>query len=148
MTDIYDRIRADHDTHRDLMAKIAATQGEVERRRKLFARFVAEHDSHLAAEEKTFYAALIELDDGHEEARHGIHEHYKSAKILEELQEMDIAANGWLQRFATMKDELEHHFKDEEDDIFPHARGLFSDEDAREMGEEFTRQKERFLQDA
>lgn len=142
MTTIYDRLKQDHDKHRAILDKLARTHGDSDERRVLFDEIKAEVDAHAAAEEQTFYASLIERQDGTEKARHSIAEHKEAADILEELAEMEFDSTGWLTRFKTFKDELEHHMQEEEDEVFPKARKLISDSDAKALAARFAQRKD------
>lgn len=142
MTTIYDRLKKDHDKHRAILDRLAQTHGDSDERRALFNEIKSEVDAHAAAEEQTFYASLIEQHDGTEKARHSIAEHKEAADILEELAEMEFDSSGWLTRFKTLKDELEHHMQEEEDEVFPKARKLISQSDARDLAAKFSERKD------
>ena len=80
--EIYTALKNDHDKHRDLLAKIDETSGDSERRRELWGEFYCSVKSHAAAEEETFYAALMKDADGQPKARHSVAEH----KELDDLE--------------------------------------------------------------
>ena len=135
--DIYQRLKDDHGKQRGLAAGLMETSGDSDERRRLFAAFKDEVEAHAAAEEQTFYAALIACTDGQDQARHSIAEHKDAADLIEEIEGTDMSHGGWLLKFEKLKEELEHHLKEEEDDVFPLARKLISEREARELGERF-----------
>lgn len=121
-TTIYETIKADHEHHRDLLERIADTEGDSDKRREAWEEFYYDVKSHAAAEEETFYSKIMAKPDGQDDARHSVAEHKEMDDIMEELNRMDMASPGWITRFKTLKHDYEHHMEEEEKDIFPVAR--------------------------
>ncbi len=140
--DIYQRLRDDHQRQKDLAAQIVDTVGDSDERRRLWDQLKAEAESHANAEEQTFYAALFEDPDTQEQARHSVSEHEDASKLIEELDELDMSSSGWLQKFDTLKHELEHHIEEEQHDVFPMAREVLSDDQAVQMADDFDARKQ------
>ncbi|MEZ5667331.1 MAG: hemerythrin domain-containing protein [Alphaproteobacteria bacterium] len=139
--DIYSRIRQDHERQRELAAQLADTHGDSPDRKRLFDSLAGEIEAHANAEEQTFYASLIAIPEGQEQARHSVSEHKEAADLLEELQGMDMSAGGWLVKFRKLKDELEHHMDEEESEVFRLARNLIDEDEAARLGADFDRRK-------
>lgn len=140
--DIYTKLKREHEVQKELARKIMQTSGDSPERRELFAEFYLEAESHAAAEEQTFYAALIEQPDGQPKARHSVHEHKKAADLLCELKEMDMSSGGWIQKFEKLKEELEHHIREEENEVFARARKLLSAATADKLAARFEKRKQ------
>lgn len=138
---IFERIKQDHDRQRDLAARLLETTGDSPERRQLWGELHDDVEHHAAAEEQTFYAALIEKPDGQKKARHSISEHEDAAELLGELDDMDMSSPGWLLKFRKLKEELEHHMDEEESEVFGLARKLLSDGQAEELGAKFGQRK-------
>lgn len=138
---IYERLKKDHGKQRGMAAGLAETSGSSAERQRLFAEFRMELEAHAAAEEQTFYAALIASPDGQEKARHSIAEHKTASDLLEELEQTDMSSGGWLQKFKKLKEEVEHHADEEEREVFPLAREILSAKRAVELGDEFSSRK-------
>ncbi|MBB35752.1 MAG: hemerythrin [Hirschia sp.] len=139
--EIYTALKNDHDKHRDLLAKIDETSGDSERRRELWGEFYCSVKSHAAAEEETFYAALMKDADGQPKARHSVAEHKELDDLIDELNDMDMSSSGWLNRFKTLRHDYEHHIDEEEEDIFPVAEDVFSHEKAEQLGQRFEKRE-------
>lgn len=139
--DIYDRLKADHDRQRELAAQIVETTGDSDERRSLWEQFKPEAEAHANAEEQVFYAALIEDAETQEKARHSVSEHKEAADLIEELSEMDMGSGGWIQKFTKLKDELEHHMDEEENEVFRKAREVIPDDEAQRMVGDFDSRK-------
>lgn len=141
MTTVYEKIKQDHDVHKQLLADLVETQGDSEERRELWEKFYYDVKSHAAAEEETFYSKLMEDPKGQDDARHSVAEHKELDDIMEELQAMDFSSTGWLTRFRTLKHDYEHHMEEEEQDIFKKGRAVFSKDEAIAFGENFSDRK-------
>lgn len=141
MPTIYDAIKQDHDSHRDVLNRLDATTGDSPDRESLYATIKQELEAHAAAEEETFYATLMAKPAGQEQARHSVSEHKEAVDLLGELDETEFSSPGWLARFRKLKDELEHHMDEEENEVFPKARKLINAATAENLGGEFLRRK-------
>jgi hypothetical protein len=122
--DIYNRLKQEHDRQRELAAQLLQTEGKGGDRPSLWAVFKTEAVAHANAEEQTFYAELIEKPKAQEKARHSISEHKEAADLIEKLEEMDMGTGAWLTKFKSLHEELEHHMKEEESEVFELARSV------------------------
>jgi len=143
MTSIYDAITADHERHRDLLDRIAATTGNSPERREAWNAFYCDVKSHSAAEEEEFYSTLMNETWGQDAARHSVHEHAQMDEIMEELNDMDMGSSGWLTRFKTLKHDYEHHMEEEESEVFTRAKKVVGEEDNNAFGARFLKRKEK-----
>lgn len=141
MTDIYTRLKKDHDQHRKLLEQISNTEGDSPERRKLFDQFKIEVTAHANAEEQTLYAYMLENPDLQDEGRHSVAEHKEIDEILEELAEMDMSSSGWLNRFKTLRHDYEHHIDEEEEEIFPAADKVSGPKIEQKMADKFDSRK-------
>lgn len=143
MPTIYQTLKADHDKHRDLLKKLAATKGDSEERRKLWQTFYYDVSAHAAAEELSFYSKLIAESDGQPEGRHSVAEHHELDEMIQGLNEMDFSSPGWLARFRTLKERYEHHIEEEEEEIFPKAMEVIGGDSKGKVASEFTAEKKK-----
>ena len=137
MTDIFKRIRADHDKHRTLLDIIERTNGDSRGRRELFPKLADEVRAHAHAEERTFYAELLGERESRDKAGHSVKEHHEAEAIIEERLDKDYSDTGWLARFRTLAEELRHHMDEEEKEVFPLAGRVLSDKRKSELAAEF-----------
>lgn len=145
---IYERLIKDHNTHRTLLEQLAETSGDSEERRALYSQLKEDVTAHANAEEQSFYAVLIAEQESQEKARHSIHEHQEAEHLFSALDEMEFSSTGWLTKFKSLKEELEHHMKEEEDEVFVLAKTVISDEKADALQQEFDDCKKAELKDA
>lgn len=141
MATIYQKLKSDHDKHRELLAQLAETSGDSEERRELWEKFYYDVSAHAAAEELSFYSQLMADSDGQAEGRHSVAEHQELDEMLQELNDMDMSSPGWLTRFKTLKDRYEHHIEEEEEDIFPVAKEVIGTDKAGKIATEFVEKK-------
>lgn len=140
-TKIFARLKADHDRHRDLLARIDETHGDSDERRTLFEAFRVEVTAHAASEEMSLYATMLAKPELRDDAQHSVSEHKEIEDFLTELYEMDFASTGWLTRFRTMKDRYLHHIDEEEEEMFPEAEQDLSDAKKQELLAIFEKEK-------
>tara|TARA_B100000678_G_scaffold274852_2_gene266272 strand:+ start:148 stop:630 length:483 start_codon:yes stop_codon:yes gene_type:complete len=142
---IFKDLKADHDRHRDLLAKIGETQGDSEDRRTLFEKFRVEVSAHAAAEEESLYATMLGKPDLRDDARHSVSEHKEVDDFLGELADMDMSSSGWLTKFKEMRHRYEHHIDEEEEDMFPAAAKGLTDAEESKLADIFETRKPREL---
>ena len=140
-TKIFARLKADHDRHRDLLARIDETHGDSDERRTLFEAFRIEVTAHAASEEMSLYATMLAKPELRGDAQHSVSEHKEIEDFLTELYEMDFASTGWLTRFRTMKDRYLHHIDEEEEEMFPEAEKDLSEAKKKELLAIFEKEK-------
>lgn len=142
MPDIYAAIKADHDTHRELLARIGDTTGDSATRQEAWRKFYQEVKSHAAAEEETFYSKLISKTWGQDKARHSVQEHAEMDDLMEEVNDTDMDSPAWLEKFRQLRHDYEHHIDEEEDEVFERAREVIPDSEIDGYGERFQARKE------
>jgi hypothetical protein len=139
--EIFERLKQDHDRHRDMLAKLDETKGDSEERRALFEAFRVEVTAHAAAEEESLYATMLAKPDLREDAQHSVSEHKEIDDFLEELDEMDFSSSGWLTRFRAMRHRYEHHIDEEEEEMFPDAAKKLTDAEEARLATVFKQRK-------
>ena len=80
--------------------------------------------------------------EGQEKARHSVSEHKEAVDLHGELDDTTFSSPGSLPRFRKLKEELEHHMDEEENEIFKRASKLIAEPEARELGEAFLERKQ------
>ena len=128
--DIFDRLKQDHDKHRQLIEAIKQTSGDSSERKALFEQFKTDAMAHAAAEEGTLYVAMMEDPEIRQDAQHSVKEHADIGMLFVELDEMDQGSSGWLNKFNTLAEEYTHHIDEEEEEKFPKARAELGEDRA------------------
>ena len=146
--DIFDRIKHDHDTLRDLLERIEdpdKASGEKDSRRAVFDEFQRELWAHGKVEEAVFYAALAKHRDAKAETMEGLNEHHMINGLAEELNAMPADSGAWTAKMQVLGELLRHHLDEEEDELFEEAREALADERADELGRLYDERKEHAL---
>lgn len=140
--DILELLKRDHQRVDQLLDQIETTDESDERRRALFAHVTAEIEVHSDAEDQVVYGCLEAregLEDLVEDARQE-HEHIE--QMVEELDQTDVTASGWIGKVRELHQLIRHHVDEEEGAIFDRIRETL-DAGARErLAEDFLIAKE------
>jgi len=139
--DIFERLKLDHDKHRDLLDRIAATSGDTPERKSLFEEFTFEAKGHAAAEEQALYSTVLRKPALTSCGRHSVAEHQEIEELLNDVAAADRAAESWLEKFGELAHRYVHHIDEEEEEMFPKFAAELSDEDAVYMRGVFDRRK-------
>ena len=139
--DVFGRLVHDHDHHRALIAMVEETTGDSDDRRLLFAELTREMQAHAAAEEQALWSSVLRNPETTDDGRHAVAEHYQIDKLIEELEEIDMASSAWLRRFSALKEKYLHHLREEEQEQFVAAEKHLSDADLQHMRSVFERRK-------
>ncbi len=141
MTDIFTRLKQDHDRHRKMLDRVADTSGDSKERREAFEQLRIDVSAHANAEEQSLYAEMLSRPDLQDKGRHSVAEHKEVDEYFEDLADKDFDNTGWLTRFKTLKHRLEHHMDEEENEIFAAAKKDLSEQRAKELTKIFNDRK-------
>ena len=147
-TEIFARLKQDHDTHRELLDKLLETSGDTDERETLFEELTKELKSHAAAEEQALYATMLKKPPTTDETRHSVAEHHEIDEALNDLAATDMSSGAWLQKFKSFEHQYRHHIEEEEDDHFPDFEKHLDEEDMEHMRAVFDRRKKEEKADA
>jgi len=139
--DIYERLEQDHEKQRKLCEDIKHTRGDSKKRNALWKELRIELEAHASAEEQAFYSELMKDPKGTDETRHAVEEHQEMTDMIEVLDNLDMDADIWMKKFEKLAHKVVHHVDEEEAEFFPKAKKLFSDKEAKDMGETFEERK-------
>lgn len=137
--DIFDRIKRDHDTLRDLLDRIE--DPEKGSRKAVFDDFARELWAHGKIEETVFYAAVVNDREARGEVMEGVNEHHMINGLLEELSAMPQDSGAWTAKMQVLGELLRHHLKEEEEELFEQARNALADTRADELGSIYDERK-------
>ncbi|MCA0909066.1 hemerythrin domain-containing protein [Qipengyuania gaetbuli] len=140
-TEIFERLKEDHDRHRDLIDKLLDTSGESEERKELFTELTKELKAHAAAEEQALYSTMLRKPPTTDETRHSVAEHHELDEALNDLAATDMSEGGWLTKFKTFAHDYRHHIDEEEEEHFPDFENYLEDDDMKHMRQVFERRK-------
>ena len=141
---ILDALEADHDQAKSLLKRILEAKGAKERG-AMFAEFKKMMTAHSRAEEKVLYKRLEQTEAGKDEALEGAVEHQVADRLMAELaRARSKNSDPWTARCKVLKELIEHHVEEEEDEFFKTARDEFDPSTLSKMAEEFAREKRKY----
>ena len=118
------------------------TERAVKTREQTFAKLQSDLEVHETIEEEIFYPALKDHPKTRDIALEGYEEHHVVDMVMGEMGDVAVSDETWTAKFAVMKENLEHHIKEEETDMFPKARKVFDQQELDELGERMAARKE------
>lgn len=120
--DVIDVLTTDHREMVELLDQIDATEDPAQRR-DLADQLTAELIRHAVAEEMYVYPAMRDhMPDGDEAVAHDTEEHEELEQLLKELEGVDAGGPAFMPMIAKLREILDDHIKDEEDEHFPDLR--------------------------
>lgn len=134
---IFESIRKDHDTQRELLDQLVQTTGDTKKRDTIFKKLKKELEVHADAEERHFYKPLISDDMMQDKARHGIAEHHEIDELIEKLEDTDYDSSAWLKYAKDLKEKVEHHLEDEEHSFFQLAGKVFNQTQKEDLAKKY-----------
>ena len=137
--DILDTLKQDHQDVAEMLERLVESTSAVERK-KLLSSIKVALVPHLRAEEKVVYDAILALR-GKEQKEHGEEgyiEHGLGDKMLASLGKMKDAMSPEFSAGAkVLKELVEHHVEEEENNIWSDVKNNFSDADRLAMNKKF-----------
>lgn len=125
-------LEADHAKVRGLLSQLEeSTSRGVKKRTQLLAQIATEIRIHARVEEEVFYPAFREAGESNEDEKlffEAAEEHGLVDVVLPALEESDPASELFSARAKVLKDLVEHHAEEEEEELFPRAREILSAE--------------------
>lgn len=143
---IYDELKTDHEKAKALLSELAESSPRASKaKEKLFEELKAAMTAHSRAEEKIFYDAIKTAKEAKDDALEGYEEHHVVDVLFREISRLSPGDERWKAKMTVLKENIEHHIKEEEGDIFAKARTILSDEEAEDLGEKFAAEREKRL---
>ena len=137
-------LKKDHETVRKLLKRLDEAKGASERK-ALFERVREEVQVHSQIEEEIFYPAFRSAaEDDKKELKiffEAKEEHHIADVVIDELSGGDPAGSPYAAKCKVLKDLVEHHAEEEEEEMFPHAKRLMGKEALADLGRRLAERK-------
>ena len=121
LMNIFEALRVSHQTQRELSVRLLASEAASPDRHRIFLELKRELLAHETAEERCFYVPLFEHDATVDAARHAISEHHQMDEMVEDLEQQELNAPGWMAGAKKLCEKIEHHLSEEETKFFQEA---------------------------
>lgn len=138
-------LKADHKKVKNLLTELADTTSRaVKKRAELLAQIRINLKAHTMIEEEIFYPAFKEAGKKEEAKMYyeALEEHRAAGDlVLPDLLNTAPDSEKFSGRAKVLKELVEHHVKEEEDEMFKNAKKLLSREQLAELGERMEQRK-------
>jgi hemerythrin-like domain-containing protein len=144
-------LKADHEKVRGLLSQLTETTKRAEKTRtQLLEQIRLELDVHTQIEEEIFYPAFKEaVGESDDEATvfEALEEHRAAGElVLPDLLATDVTSDRFSGRAKVLKELVEHHAQEEENEMFKTAREVLGREQLDELGVQMGARKKELLQ--
>lgn len=131
-------LKQDHKKVRGMLEELTDTSSRAKKTRTELLKEIAEElRIHTQIEEEIFYPAFREAGKKEDEEMYfeAVEEHKAvENQVLPDLEGTAVDTDAFTGRAKVLKELIDHHAQEEEDDMFPRARELFSDDELQELG--------------
>jgi hemerythrin-like domain-containing protein len=136
-------LEEDHRKMKKLLSELeSTTERGMKTREELFATVKEELTVHETIEEEIFYPALKEHPKTKEITLEAYEEHHVVDMVMAEIESVPYDDERWGAKFKVMKENIEHHIEEEENEMFKQARQVFDDDELEALGEQMRVRKE------
>lgn len=131
MKTLFDQLKQEHTEVKQLFKK--AENCDPGERMELLDQIEKELVPHARAEEKTLYALMREIAEQEEEenlldlTNEAYEEHRVVDELIKDLKACDAEDEKWPAKLKVIRENIEHHISEEENQLFDHARRLFNE---------------------
>lgn len=134
--DFFELLKQDHQKVSGIFQKIEATTGKATTaRQQLFTQLKQELDLHAQIEETILYPVLKQSAEMRDLTTEAYDEHQEVKDLLAELEATPLEDEEWETILAELKDNVEHHVDEEENEMFTQAREVLSDDQISDITE-------------
>jgi iron-sulfur cluster repair protein YtfE (RIC family) len=141
--DAFELLKQDHKKVSGIFEKLdKTTERGVKTREELFTQLKTELDIHAQIEEQIFYPVLKEAKETRDITLEAFEEHAVVKRLLKELAALPKDNETWGAKLTVLKENVEHHVEEEEDEMFKDARKVLSAEQIEELGDRMQAAKE------
>ena len=139
----FELLKDDHKKVAELFDSLESASGK--RKLDVFKRIKSELDVHTHIEETIFYPALEKPEETHDLTLEAYEEHKVVKSLLAELAGARAADDEWQAQAKVLRENVEHHVDEEENELFDKAEDALSEEQIEALGDRMAAEKARKL---
>ena len=139
--DAFELLKADHKKVAGLFDQLEAASGKA--KLGVFNQIKTELELHTHIEEKIFYPALEKPEETHDLTLEAYEEHAVVKTLLKELSRARTANDEWEAKAKVLQENVEHHVEEEENELFPKADNVLSEQEFEKLGQRMEAEKAR-----
>ena len=124
-----------HDEVDVLLGKIAKARSP-EKKRAYFEELADKLAAHVAIEETLFYPVVKDAGSKiHDLVMESVEEHLAIKRVLADLLALDVSHESFAPKLEVLKEEIEHHAREEEEkNLFPRVSKAFDEDELEQLG--------------
>lgn len=139
----------DHDKVRDLLNQLVNTTERAEKKRpELLAKVEKELQVHTQIEEEIFYPAFKKASGKeNDKMYHEAQEEHRAVEslVLPDLKKTDPSSAQFAGRAKVLKELIEHHAAEEEEEMFTQAKKTMSKQELETLGKQMQERKKELM---
>lgn len=121
----------------DLFARLEGGSGTPKARQKLFDDLADMLAIHATIEELHFYPT-VKAAKTDEKIEHSLDEHLEIKRKLSLCMATSVSSDKFLPRLRALKECVQHHVKEEREELFPKVQRIFDGDQLEALGQEMT----------
>ena len=129
--DAFKLLQTDHKNVAALFNQLEQASGKA--KLSVFNQIKTELELHTHIEETIFYPALEKPEETHDLTLEAYEEHAVVKKLLSELSRARTADEEWEAQAKVLRENVEHHVEEEENELFEKAESVLSEEDIEDL---------------
>ncbi len=139
-------LKSDHDKVDELFKQAEATEDE-NKKHGLFTQIKMELLTHTHIEETIFYPAITVNEEIKDIVLEGLEEHKQAKTLLRDIPNLSDGSEKFDPKFKVLMEDIQHHVKEEEGEMFPLIKKAFDKTQLEELGAQMAAEKISFQKD-
>ena len=135
-------LKNDHQEASSLMEQIELADKGDRSAKELFTQLKQALTLHTQIEEQVFYPALKSFEETKDMVPEALEEHQEVDDLLAEMAALSPGNDEFMDKFTELRDAVEHHVEEEENEMFPKAEKVLGESRLQEMGRQMQQMKE------
>lgn len=132
----------DHRKVSKLFKELESSNGKATKARQhVFDQLKNELNLHTDIEEKYMYPLLENEEDTKSMVLEAYEEHNVVKDLLAEIEGEEIGSDTWEAKLKVMQENVEHHVSEEEEELFPDAEDILSEETLNQLAQQIDEAK-------
>ena len=127
--DVLEILQSQHAEVDQLFEQIEGGEGD---RAALFDELADKIAAHSTVEERIFYPAAMDVKT-EDLLREAVEEHLSAKRVIADILESDPSDPQFSAKVKVLQEQIEHHVKEEETELFPKVQKLFSKDELEDL---------------
>ena len=141
--DPFKLLKEDHKKVAKLFKELeGAGERAIKTKENLFEQLKSELELHAQIEEEYMYPMLEEAEETKDMTLEAYEEHDIVKNLIVEMEDEEIGSDVWEAKLKVMKENVEHHVTEEEEELFPEAEDVLSEEQLEQLAQSIIEAKE------